>query len=412
MDEIPPYPLYGSTYTLYRLSPLFHGQTPLLTGTALKTHARRLRDMLKGDTLRGVHVGALENNLSNAGSLEDCTWDLLGDEEAWATTHRRTPDEEEENQGTINASEVTADNARGVQVRLHYDKATHTALLLRDPTVDFTTPGFTSLPLLLVRMPAALRDTFLHYLTANFDTCISPMRPRSPFLTTSLERLLARVKAAAESSQDLPSPVKPVQIQLSFPGVAPLLRNIDITIASDDVLGLVSRGKLLGETPHPVLGTDSAVTGPFTRALQVYLATHLALALDHPGVEVSRVACGAFALSSDGKIKLFPPQPQSSSGSDDARNIDHTLSTSQLAMRDFYSSLLQETGRRPLLAVTADAGGNGKRAIDLVDEVAATKAKRQRDQSSADEVGGLLRMQTPADPPPPYELHDPARREA
>ena len=43
MSDIPPYPLYNRTYSLFRLSPLHHGDAPLLADRALRTHAKRLK---------------------------------------------------------------------------------------------------------------------------------------------------------------------------------------------------------------------------------------------------------------------------------------------------------------------------------------------------------------------------------
>ncbi|KAI8626522.1 hypothetical protein F5Y19DRAFT_219158 [Xylariaceae sp. FL1651] len=45
---------------------------------------------------------------------------------------------------------------------------------------------------------------------------------------------------------------------------------------------------------------------PFTDALAQYLKHHLALDVFHPGVQVLRVACDAFALS-EGRVKVFAP---------------------------------------------------------------------------------------------------------
>ncbi|KAI0394168.1 kinetochore complex Sim4 subunit Fta1-domain-containing protein [Xylariaceae sp. FL0594] len=46
---------------------------------------------------------------------------------------------------------------------------------------------------------------------------------------------------------------------------------------------------------------------PFTEALSLYLAHHLALDLFHPSVRVLRVVCDAFALSDGGRVKVFAP---------------------------------------------------------------------------------------------------------
>ncbi|KAK4999144.1 hypothetical protein LTR60_007604, partial [Cryomyces antarcticus] len=241
MTDIPPYPLYGSTYTLHCLSPLYHGSGPLLEDAALSRHARRVRDLFKGDTVRGVDVGSgygVDNSaFRNAGSLQDCTWTLLGDSASWEVEHRQS---QEEHDSGVDAAKVTADNARGIHVQLHYEKSAYTVMLLRHPSTKsaLSSKEFTSFPLLLTRMPAPLRELFLEYLATTFDTHVSPMRLRSDFLSTSLEQLLSHFPSA-QSTQRVSTVVKAVQIQLTFPSAAPLLKNLDITLSADDVARFV-----------------------------------------------------------------------------------------------------------------------------------------------------------------------------
>jgi hypothetical protein len=180
MAEFPPYPLYNRTYLLYRVSPLHHSDAPLLSERSLRTHAKRLREQLKGDNVRGVEVdfAGTEDALPNLGPLEDCTWEMIGNEDAWIDRHRQSVDPDSSQlSGTM-----TAERARGVQVSLEYAKHSYNALLLRDPGVTASPEGFTSLPLLLVKMPAAVRHVFLNYLRTSFDAHVAPLRlaPSSP----------------------------------------------------------------------------------------------------------------------------------------------------------------------------------------------------------------------------------------
>lgn len=429
IDSIPPYPIYGSTFHLYRLSPLYHGETPILEDSALRTHSRRLRDVLKGDNLRGVQVDfpGPENLLHNSGPLEECDWNLIGDESSWTELYTQPIDSE--SQDAI--STVTPETARGIQIDLQYAKHIYSAFILRDPDKTSSPPGFTSLPLLLVRMPAAIREILLNYLSTTFDTHISPLKLRASFLASALESHLTRLTTST-STQFIPDILKAVQLQLSFPTSTKLLKNIDISIAREDIPGFLARGKLLsqqvqtGPVPDP-----SAPTGPFITALSHYTTTHLALPLFHPKTNISKLACGAFALASEGRIKLYSPPPISSSASDDGTTAPTAPSAAEHAMRDLYASLIQEAssrGRFIVAGVEPEAtnnvaavgtkgkvrsGPSGKRVLADI-----TGAATKRQKSSAQDAGqagdaaaGAPRGgmdNIPAEPPPPYELHDPA----
>ncbi|KAF2427223.1 hypothetical protein EJ08DRAFT_559898, partial [Tothia fuscella] len=296
------YPLYNSTFTTYRTSPLYHGATPLLTN--LEIHARRLREVLAGDALRSAQLGGL---YMPSGSLESCTWKLLGDESAWERAQEALADGEE-------AVGLSPNEVRGIFVEVRYEKATHSAILLGESNKTTLTPGFTSVPLLLVRMPAPLRELFLSYLTTSFDTRISPMKLRSSFLTSMLETIVEQTQYSSQDedpSLNLAALRKGVGLQLAFPSVVPHLKNLDISIAADDIAGFLSRGKPLwqhhqAQTQQRVTNfrPSSPITGPFTSSLSVYLNNHIVLTLDHPCVVVSKVVTGPFALAGEGKLKV------------------------------------------------------------------------------------------------------------
>ncbi|KAF2136134.1 uncharacterized protein K452DRAFT_208309, partial [Aplosporella prunicola CBS 121167] len=298
-DVTPQYPLYNSTYTAYRLSPLYHGSRALLDELSLRTYAHRLRDLLKGDTLRGVDVGGFAGtDNGSTGALESCTWELLGDEAKWEEMHQH--EQQDRGDDDDDAPEVSIAEARGIFVQLRYVKTTYTALLLRDPNAQQapSAEGFTSLPLLLVRMPAALRTTFTDYLATTFDARVAPLKLRSAFLSATLEALLARLDADDRTSGPN-TPLKTLQLQLAFPSVfaqgtgAPPLRCIDVSISRDDISEFFARGvRLLSANPSLLKQHQQqpTVTGPFTVALSHYLAKHLALPLSHPAVSLSKLS--------------------------------------------------------------------------------------------------------------------------
>lgn len=362
------YPLYGSTFNLYRASPLYHGSDHVFDN--LDLHTKRLRDNLAGDRARSLLLTDLQPEIAGTGSLETCQWTLLGDELAW---------ERQQQDGAI--AEPTSDNARGIHIHLKFERARYSALLLGDRSRMAGTPGFTSLPLILLRMPTTLRELFLDFISTTFDTRVSPMKLRSSFLSSSLEGLIEQT--VAEDDEDaainLEALSKGVGLQLSFPSAAPHLKSLDLVIAKDDIREFQSRGNTLWQQYQSRQGTEkdwqtrpkSNITGPFTAAISTYLNNHTAIELDNPAIVLSKVALGPFALSGEGKVKV--------------------LSTSA-ASEQFWDELIRE------------AYGSGLEGINKTAAVAA--------QGASTRAGSRKPRNTsvPSEPPPPYELHDPARQ--
>jgi hypothetical protein len=360
------YPLYDSNFQLYRLSPLYNGPSPILDN--LNLHARKLREALKGDSSLSLNAGTIlqAGYGTGFGTLKSCVWELLGDEAQWQSAHQDEADDDEISM----AGEVSARDARGVRIELEYDKAKQHALILEQPTRKSSISGFTNLPLLLVSMPVPVREIFFRYLTTTFDCRISQMKLRSSFLSSSLERILARETVDIADGESLQS----LQLQLSCPSVAPPLKNIDISISKDDLSEFLAHGKKLWQEQSTSTKQSGAISGAFTAALSAYLQQHIALSLDHPGVVVSRFAYGPFTVSSDGKIKV--------------------LRSSETA-KDFWIRVIEEASGRELDGSTTSTPTDN--ALREKTTFQATPRQLQLDQ-------------LPTDPPPPYELHDPAKQ--
>ncbi|KAK3061221.1 hypothetical protein LTS18_006757 [Coniosporium uncinatum] len=218
---------------------------------------------------------------------------------------------------------------------------------------------------------------------------------------SSLEQLLGDLTSWESAPGDLQSIVKAVQVQLSFPSVTAALRNLDITIVKEDVDGFLQQGQaLLSASPNQEPSSQT----PFRASLSAYLKAHLALSLNHPAVKITKLACGPFALSGDGKIKLFQPQPGNSS--------------LEAAMQGFYRTLLEQAGGGTLLEKVDSSVGKGKRTADLAGSALLREeqeAKKKRLGESERRVGveeerEREREQIPVDPPPPYQEVDPASR--
>jgi hypothetical protein len=327
MADIPPYPLYNKTYNLYRISPLHHGETPLLADRTLRTHAKRLKEQLKGDNVRGVQVDfAGAKDTAKLGPLDECSWELIGDEDAWIDRHRQSVDPEASQLSSV----LSPERARGLEVSLEYEKQSYNALLLRDPGATSSPEGFTSLPLLLVKMPGPIREIFLNYLRATFDAHVAPLRLPSPFVTSSLETYFAHL-AARTSTQSIQDVIRQLHIQLAFPNTTNLLRHVEINIAGADVSGFVDQGKLLKDTQSK----------PFTAALSRYLKHHLALDMSHPKVQISKISCNSFHLGTE-RLKLVAPDTLADTSFSDAEGASPDASAGQLAVQELYTSLVRE----------------------------------------------------------------------
>lgn len=386
MSQRADYPLYGSTFTLYRSSPLYHGSSSLFTN--LDTHARHLRETLIRDRPREEQLPELYPGANSSGSLESCEWTLIGDEESWETAQEETD--------TGGAPVMDAGSARGIQIELKFEKARHVAMLLGDQSQISRTPGFTSLPLFLVRMPAPLREIFVDFLATTFDARISPMPLRPSFLTAAVEQILDKTSAPDDEdpSFSLESLSKGIGVQLSFPSAAPLLKSIDVSIPKDDIRDFLASGRRLWQrfqtqtraNTQLEIRPRSPITGPFSAALSTYLSNHISMTLDNPGISVSKIAIGPFALAGEGKVKV--------------------LSSSSPAV-ELWESLVTEA-RGTKLRGPALKGMQNTSTEDVAmgedeeeDEVVLPREARRRAKLARDSV--------PSEPPPPYELHDPTR---
>jgi hypothetical protein len=308
-----PYPLYSTTFTTHRLSPLFHSNI-ILDNKALRQYASQFHDVLTGEVLRGVRVGLGVDDeiLARVGALKTVRWNLLKNEEDWEPGADETQ---------MNGDDTTIQERghTGILAEIIYERSTYSAILLYDAEKQGRDEiaGFSHYPLLLTRMPGPLRETFLDFLAATFDTRASVLKLPSHFLAETAENYLANITSTENGTLDtepatrvLRTVIKDILITLSFdvPGMTSSLKAMDITISKDDSWNMIKSGKkLLGVVDGQKNGNNAKVPRPFTRALRHYVDAHLGLKLEDPRVKISRVACGAFVLGTEGKIKLSTP---------------------------------------------------------------------------------------------------------
>ncbi|EEH34788.1 hypothetical protein PAAG_05835 [Paracoccidioides lutzii Pb01] len=339
--------LFTTSWTLHRLSPLYHGnecQTLLDNPQGLNLYANRLRDLLRGDVFRGVRVGmqglgAVDDAVSKAGSLKSCKWDVLPTWSHWSEEESLLKDPEQESYALV--PEVSA----GILVTLEYENITYKSAMLTGPDgYHDTRKSVTFLPLLLTRLPNSLRQNFISFLATSFDARCSILRLPSTFLCATFENYLSilnRVtsRAHASSSRALVEKViKETQLTLSFPPpISPSLKTLDVLISRESLSAFFVHGSnVLANTPnappnqtgsrgvkraHPdsasTVDNDENPSAPFLASLSAYFNANLAMKLDisdfgknptvaqQKQVRLSKISCGAFVLGGEGRMKLL-----------------------------------------------------------------------------------------------------------
>ncbi|GJN70707.1 hypothetical protein PCL_05717 [Purpureocillium lilacinum] len=346
-EDVSP-PFFNTTFSTHRVSPLFVGAEGL-TSARLQHLARRLRDTLVGDVVRGIQVGleAADTPMGQVGALRSVSirWfqaeGLLGDAAA------------EELERDESWSRLPEEQKRGLWVEIRHENATYVAVLLPAFSAghevskpfpwavdtDAKAVGqsdrsqFVSLPLLLLRMPQALKVVISEWLSSAFDCHVSKL-----VLGT---KTLVNVWEGWIQARGLPNKGPDFVLTLSFN--APLsdtqntiadsdddadskeepgLRTLEITISPSDLRRFVRAGEEDGPYRPSTTNTwandarecrrlagrhaddgwawrslDRPPNHPFTEALARYLDHHLALNLFHPGVRVVQISCGAFVLA-------------------------------------------------------------------------------------------------------------------
>ncbi|KAJ5692935.1 CENP-A-nucleosome distal centromere subunit CENP-L [Penicillium macrosclerotiorum] len=306
MEPASSWQLFNTSWTLHRLSPLHHGkdcETLLDNPAALTTYATRLREQLTGNVLAGLHVAASaadDDALSKTGALQECHWQSFSTDSS--------PDSE------ARAGIVFP----GILITLVYENISYKAALLAESLSSAQNgKGSTLLPLLLTKLPTALRQTFITFLSANFDTYCSNLRLPPSLLCKGLVIFVDELRGTRGSrgrsvaDHMVEEVMKELQLTLAFSSsIAPSLRTLNIGIPR------TSLTDFLQDEPGNPKGRSlkQKLRSPLVSNLTAYLETHLAMKLDLDGlsqnevakqhVRLSKVACASFVLGSEGRMKL------------------------------------------------------------------------------------------------------------
>jgi hypothetical protein len=313
MEQADPRQLFNTSWTIHRLSPLHHGkdcEKLLDNQVALKTYATRLRDHLTGDALIGLQAStgtADDDALSKTGALKNCLWHPISPQSSLRDDAPRSRDAA----------------FSGILVTLEYDNIIYKAALLAETSTSNERKGSTSLPLLLNRFPTVLRQTFLGFLSANFDTYVSPLRLPASFLCAGLETYVDTLRSQPGATETVEDVLKELQLTLSFASsIAPALKTLNVSVSRTALADF-----LRDSQPVPKRSLKQKLRSPLIANLGSYLETHLAMKLDLDGssnqfakqhVRLSKITCAAFVLGGEGRVKLVVAAAKDSDGEDSA----------------------------------------------------------------------------------------------
>lgn len=358
---------FNTTFSTHRVSPLFIGAQKL-DQARLDRLAHRLRDTLVGDVVRGVQIGleATDTPMGQVGPLKAVTFrwfqaeDILGDKaENWR--------------------ELSDEQKRGLWIEMRHENAAYVALLLpgfsrsrqgssintaaaKSWNMGFDTPDmgeaddsqFLRLPLLLLRMPQALKAVIGEWLSTTFDCRVTKLNLGTRTLVSVLESWIPQTGLPRADSDlvltlafnaPLTDPGREAVLRLNTDfdegegedeaeATEPGLRSMEISISASDLRRFLRAGEALQKSKQTTSNTSPGATlwehddrerrrlaGPHTddgwgwlknkdgseyplmEALASHLNHHMAMNLFHPSVRVIQVSCGGFVLSQS-RIKI------------------------------------------------------------------------------------------------------------
>ncbi|KAL4809965.1 kinetochore complex Sim4 subunit Fta1-domain-containing protein [Aspergillus unguis] len=339
-----PHYLLNTSWTSHRLSPLHYkteaseSNSLLAKGPTLDAHASRLRDHLTNSLdaqgWRAQDDPSAAGGLSAIGALQSCTWEPISSLSFLSQDANAEGSNEE--QGPV-----------GLLITLTYETTTYKAALLASPgSIPSQTPpkrgrgrpSLTSkpllsssihLPLLLTRFPKPLRESFVSFLSSNFDTYVSPLRISSTRLCDVLQEYVESLPSSSSDGRDgsdAEDIIREMHLTLSFaPPIAPSLKALNINVPRETVRSFLRAsasqgGSLLAELSayvqkHLAMELGLPLSGP---QLQPAGVNNAVSSLTGGYVRLTKIACAGFVITSEGRLKIVAKAEEG--GEDDARN--------------------------------------------------------------------------------------------
>lgn len=351
-------PFFNTTYSTHRVSPLYVGEHAL-DQPRLNVLAHRLRDTLVGDVVRGIQINleSVETGAGQVGALQyvRITWfdvqTLLAGPQAEETM-------------------AFGNQTRGLWIQIRHENAQYIAMLIpgysdradvvNRPDPTWTMQGveppandapqeerFIHLPLLLLRMPMALKGVVGDWLSSTFDCRVSKLSLGTKTLVSAWQGWIDSYGISTKGADfvmtfafNAPLPTKlgekesdsdsdsDSDLSSDEQNLEPGLRSMSVAVAPQDLVRFLRAGEILGadkftssalwETNererHRLAGgnvddgwawrMNDTGDHPFTEAVGRYVRHHLGLNLFHPSVRVIQISCGGFSLSQS-RIKII-----------------------------------------------------------------------------------------------------------
>ncbi|KAF4125474.1 hypothetical protein GMORB2_4314 [Geosmithia morbida] len=365
-EDEPVPPFFNTTFSTHRVSPLYVG-VDKLTPQRLGVLGRRLRDTLVGDVVRGIQIG-LESTDTPAGQVGP----LRSVKLRWFRANAVLGDEVDydNDTGMDTWDALSESQKRGLWIEIRHENAAYVAILLpgvgsKDTratwrmqpgqSVEATgDDGFVHLPLMLLRMPMALKGVISEWLAGTFDCRVSKLalgtrtlvavwedwirtvgvspRGMDPVITLAFNAPLPEPESVFDDNND---PDAMQEDEYDEHNSRPGLRSLEVTIQPKELAKFVRVGKT--GSSRPTAGAAGAywekdvrerrrLAGastddgwawlasedrqqPFTDGLARYLDHHLGLNVFHPSVRVTQISCGGFVLGA-ARLKIVAPGQQ------------------------------------------------------------------------------------------------------
>jgi hypothetical protein len=257
-----------------------------------------------------VHIGTYghEESLSRAGQLKNCRWSTVGD--------LLEIGDEGEGDTMLGNGIDTADVVNGVAVTVEFERGTYHALMLRVGDEDedelAARDDEVHYPLLLVRMPAVLREMMLGYLSRMFDARVEMGKVKGKGIEVLLAGYMEKIGEVGV--EVLEKVMKDVCFTLEFRGSpGEHLTRVEFTIRKEDLTGFLHNPPSTEEREQATAWSNMPrkwecfTPGPFLTGVREYLKEKTGMDMGHEDVFFGRVSCGAFVISREGKVKFFAP---------------------------------------------------------------------------------------------------------
>ena len=328
---------YDTSFTLYAVSDASPQYQKLAEcdQADLNVHAEALR--LHLSTKRPRYES--EEEREKIGGLRACRWTVI--KRYAGQKRKRGRDDDSDDFDPI----TTAEDApmEGFAITLTYDKATYKFILYAAsdspdqtakprPTKRRRKPKPNTLPLLLTKSNASLSRHVLTFLTTTFSISITPLKLPPHLLQQTLQTYITSLWTSLHSISNTQSPQSQLRDTIgtlkitiatntTHPHglhIAKRLRSIDVDVPSETLSQLLNEA-----TTRSHAGRRGITTASFLVGLRDHVRERTGLILPLPpavgarevsgedgeeGVElpwkVTRISTGAFALSSEGRLKM------------------------------------------------------------------------------------------------------------